>query len=57
MPEDEPPHDELAPHELQRVLDANNGSIEKSWRAAGLSSRHALARLVKKHGLRITRRG
>lgn len=39
--------------ELQRVLDENNGSIERTWRAVGLPSRFALMRLIKKHGLRI----
>ena len=46
---------ELAPHALQKALDENNGSMEKTWRSLGLSSRHALARLVKKHGLRVIR--
>lgn len=39
--------------ELQRALDANNGSIERTWRALGLPSRFAMMRLIKKHGLRI----
>jgi len=46
----------MAPAELQRALDANNGSIEKTWRTLGLANRHALARLVKKHDLAITKR-
>ncbi len=41
--------------ELQRALDANNGSIERTWRALGLSSRHVLNRLVRKHGLSVTK--
>lgn len=39
--------------ELQRALDANNGSIERTWRALGLPNRFAMMRLIKKHGLRI----
>jgi two-component system nitrogen regulation response regulator GlnG/two-component system response regulator HydG len=41
---------------IQASLDENNGVLESTWRALGLSSRHALARLVKKHGLEIRRR-
>jgi DNA-binding NtrC family response regulator len=37
--------------EIERVLAANNGSIEKSWRELGLSSRHAMQRLLRKHGI------
>ena len=40
---------------IQQVLDANNGSIEKTWRALGLASRHVLTRLIKKHGLQVRR--
>ena len=42
---------------VQAALDANNGSIEKTWRALGLASRHVLTRLVKKHGLEVRRKG
>jgi DNA-binding NtrC family response regulator len=42
---------------IQRVLDEHNGSLDETWRALGLSSRHALARLIKKHRLRVTRSG
>jgi transcriptional regulator with AAA-type ATPase domain len=41
---------------LQAAIDECNGSLEKAWRKLGLSSRHALARLVRKHGLVVTRR-
>lgn len=41
---------------IQRILDENNGSIERAWRALGLSSRFALLRLVKKHRLEVRRR-
>ena len=33
-------------------LDQHGGSIESTWRALGLTSRHVLVRLIKKHGLR-----
>jgi DNA-binding NtrC family response regulator len=42
--------------ELERVLQENGGSIEKSWRALGLSSRFALMRLLRKHRVTVTRR-
>jgi DNA-binding NtrC family response regulator len=41
---------------IQACLDENNGALEATWRALGLPSRHALARLVKKHGLEVRRR-
>jgi two-component system nitrogen regulation response regulator GlnG/two-component system response regulator HydG len=41
---------------IQRCLDAHNGVLEDAWRALGLSSRHALARLVRKHGIEIRKR-
>ena len=41
---------------LQKALDANNGSLEKTWRALGLSSRYALRRLIQKHRLEVRRR-
>lgn len=44
-----------APEEIQAALDANNGSFESTYRALGLSSRHVLARLVRKYQLRVTR--
>jgi transcriptional regulator with AAA-type ATPase domain len=40
---------------LQRALDANNGSLEKTWRALGLSSRHVLNRLLRKYRLSTTK--
>jgi transcriptional regulator with AAA-type ATPase domain len=48
---------DLAGTEIQRVLDANNGSIEKTWRALGLQNRYVLRRLVLKYGLTVRRRG
>jgi transcriptional regulator of acetoin/glycerol metabolism len=41
---------------LERVLEENGGSIEKSWRALGLSSRYALMRLLRKHRVTVLRR-
>jgi hypothetical protein len=41
---------------LERVLEENGGSIEKSWRALGLSSRFALMRLLRKHRVTVMRR-
>jgi DNA-binding NtrC family response regulator len=38
---------------LQRALEASGGSIEKARRELGLSSRFALMRLMKKHGVTI----
>jgi DNA-binding NtrC family response regulator len=52
----EPSTPALDPTTVQAALDQCNGSIEKAWRRLGLSSRHALARLVQKHGLVVTRR-
>jgi two-component system, NtrC family, response regulator HydG len=49
--------DDLPRAEIQGALDANNGSLEKTWRALGLSNRYALRRLIAKHGLAVTRRG
>jgi two-component system nitrogen regulation response regulator GlnG/two-component system response regulator HydG len=48
--------DALPAREVQRALDANNGSLEKTWRALGLSNRYVLRRLIAKHGLSVTRR-
>ena len=41
---------------IKQCLDANNGSIERTWRALGLSSRFSLLRLIKKYGLEVRRR-
>jgi DNA-binding NtrC family response regulator len=41
---------------IQTCLDAHNGAIEETWRALGLPSRHALARLIKRHDIQIRRR-
>jgi two-component system nitrogen regulation response regulator GlnG/two-component system response regulator HydG len=47
---------ELTPERIQRCLDENNGVLELTWRALGLSNRFALLRLVKKHQLEVRRR-
>jgi transcriptional regulator with GAF, ATPase, and Fis domain len=46
----------LDPSAIQAMLDRHNGMIEATWRALGLKNRHALMRLVSKHGLEIRRR-
>ena len=46
---------ELDPARVQEVLDRHQGNIELAWRELGLSSRHALTRLVSRHGLRAGR--
>jgi two-component system nitrogen regulation response regulator GlnG/two-component system response regulator HydG len=46
----------LTPSAIQACLDAHHGIIEDAWRPLGLSSRHALARLIRKHGIEVRRR-
>jgi DNA-binding NtrC family response regulator len=41
---------------VQRCLDAHNGVIENAWRDLGLSSRYALTRLIRKHGIVVHKR-
>jgi two-component system, NtrC family, response regulator HydG len=53
--DDSPPTDDEAAR-LRKSLDENQGSLEKTWRALGLSSRFALMRKLKKHGLVVKRR-
>ena len=48
---------DLAPERVQAVLDKHGGAQEPAWKELGLSSRHALFRLVKKYGLRVRGRG
>jgi transcriptional regulator with GAF, ATPase, and Fis domain len=43
----------LGADEIQACLDKHDGKQEPVWRELGLSSRHVLTRLVKKHGLRV----
>jgi two-component system nitrogen regulation response regulator GlnG/two-component system response regulator HydG len=47
--------DDLPRTTIQRALDENNGSIEKTWRSLGLSSRYVLRRLISKYGLAVKR--
>jgi DNA-binding NtrC family response regulator len=49
------PTQDLNLAQLKRALDANNGSLEKTWRALGLANRHVLNRLLRKHGLSVTK--
>lgn len=51
------PPDALTAEEIQACLDLHHGVQERVWRELGLSSRYVLLRLIKKHGLRVTRRG
>ena len=48
---------DLDPAAIQACLDKHSGRQEPVWRELGLSSRHVLTRLVKKHGLRVRGRG
>jgi transcriptional regulator with GAF, ATPase, and Fis domain len=50
------PKRDLTPDKIQRCLDENNGVLELTWRALGLSNRYALVRLVKKYQLEVRRR-
>jgi two-component system response regulator HydG len=43
----------LDPATIQAALDRHGGRQEPVWRELGLSSRHALTRLVKKYGLNV----
>ncbi|MBW2258298.1 MAG: sigma-54-dependent Fis family transcriptional regulator [Deltaproteobacteria bacterium] len=42
----------IPPEVIQECLDRHDGRQAEVWRELGLSSRHVLARLIKKHGLR-----
>jgi two-component system nitrogen regulation response regulator GlnG/two-component system response regulator HydG len=42
----------LTRHVLEAALEQQGGSLERTWRELGLSSRHALARLMSKRGVR-----
>lgn len=41
--------------QLQAVLEANDGSLEKTWRALGLRNRFSLMRLMKRNNVQISR--
>ena len=40
---------------IRSALERNRGSVDKTWRELGLSSRFALNRLLKKHGISLRR--
>jgi transcriptional regulator with GAF, ATPase, and Fis domain len=42
----------LSPELVHSALQRNNWVVEQTWRELGLSSRHVLARLMARHGLR-----
>ncbi len=44
---------ELTPEEIQACLDKHGGRQKDAWQELGLSGRHQLARLIKKHGLLV----
>ena len=46
----------LTAEQVQEALDACNGVQQKAWRALRLPNRHALARLIRKHGLVVRKR-
>lgn len=50
-----PPH-LLDPAVIQEALDRHGGRQADVWKELGLSSRHVLARLIKKHDLRVDRK-
>lgn len=47
----------LDPALIQATLDRHGGRQEPTWKELGLSSRYVLARLVRKHDLRVRGRG
>ncbi|MCB9675160.1 MAG: sigma 54-dependent Fis family transcriptional regulator [Alphaproteobacteria bacterium] len=47
----------LDPQTIQEALDRHAGRQDPVWRELGLASRHVLARLVKRHGLKVRGRG
>ncbi|HMJ51355.1 MAG TPA: sigma 54-interacting transcriptional regulator [Polyangiaceae bacterium] len=56
-PSDPPvPPPNLTAEKVQASLDANNGALERTWRALGLPNRHALRRLIQKHRLEVRKR-
>jgi DNA-binding NtrC family response regulator len=42
--------------EIQACLERHNGILDQAWRALGLRNRHALARLITKYNIVVTRR-
>jgi DNA-binding NtrC family response regulator len=52
-----PRRNKLSASAIEAALVENDWNLERTWRALALSSRHALARLITKHGLRKPRTG
>lgn len=46
---------DIPPEVIQACLDHHNGRQEEAWVTLGLSSRYVLRRLIRKHGLVVTR--
>ena len=46
----------LTAEQVQASLDANNGALERTWRALGLPNRHVLRRLIQRYRLEVRRR-
>jgi len=51
----EEPTSESERERIRAALEVHQGSVDKTWRALGLSSRFALNRLLKKHGITLRR--
>ena len=51
----EEPASELPRERIREALERNQGSVDKTWRELGLTSRFALSRLIKKHGITLRR--
>jgi len=54
-PSHEEPGRESERDRICSALERHHGSVDKTWRALGLSSRFALNRLLKKHGITLRR--
>jgi DNA-binding NtrC family response regulator len=52
---DEPVASEPERERIREALERNQGSVDKTWRELGLSSRFALSRLLKKYGITLRR--
>jgi hypothetical protein len=48
--------DQPTAREIQDCLERHNGILDQTWPALGLKNRHALARLIAKYGIEVTRR-
>ena len=51
-----PPPEDAERERIVLAFERNEGSLEKTWRELGLSSRFAFSRLLKKHGISLRRR-